>query len=74
MNYATTIILSITLITLFCCLLGWCLMNSCRRVITAELYDLSYQRDLEAATGTAKSSSNGSKAAGSGNGGGGVQG
>ncbi|KAH7558845.1 hypothetical protein BM1_04982 [Bipolaris maydis] len=48
MNYTHTIILTITLVTLFCCFFGWCLMRSCRRVIDAEMHELAWQRESDA--------------------------
>lgn len=48
MEYSHVILLTIALITVFGCFFGWCLMKSCRRVIDAEVYELKYQRDVEA--------------------------
>ncbi|USP77614.1 hypothetical protein yc1106_04888 [Curvularia clavata] len=48
MHYAHAIILTIVLVTFFCCFFGWCLMKSCRRVIDAEMQEVAEQRELEA--------------------------
>ncbi|EUC40224.1 hypothetical protein COCMIDRAFT_109369 [Bipolaris oryzae ATCC 44560] len=61
MNYAYTIILTITLVTLFCCFFGWCLMRSCRRVIDAEMHELACQRESASGASNKASSKVGSK-------------
>ncbi|KAB2107171.1 hypothetical protein AG0111_0g4514 [Alternaria gaisen] len=48
MKYIHTIILTLILVTFFCCFFGYCLMRSCRRAVDLEFQEINYMRDVEA--------------------------
>jgi hypothetical protein len=67
MKYVHAIILTLILITFFCCFFGYCLMRSCRRAIDLEFQEMNYLSDTEVRAGGGGSRESGS---GSKNGGG----
>jgi hypothetical protein len=48
MKYIHAIILTLILVTFFCCFFGYCLMRSCRRAVDLEFQEINYMRDVEA--------------------------
>jgi hypothetical protein len=65
MKKVHAVVLTLILITFFCCFFGYCLMKSCRRAVDLEFQEIHYLRDTEAqAAGSGGGSGSGNKSDG----------